>query len=187
MRSYAILTSVLLVMVSFYLWPEDDSALLELETNFNQRVQHLRSLIQKVVHIVPNQERHYPLTWVDFEDKIFLDKLAVERLLEKRFYGSPRVGPGVYELVVTGYSSTVAQCGPDPFITASGQRVRSGIVATNLLPIGTRIRIPEVFGNQVFEVQDRMAQRYWGRVDVWFPEYSQAIRFGVRRLKVEVL
>ena len=47
-------------------------------------------------------------------------------------------------VIVTGYSSTVAQTDNDPFITASGEIVRDGIVANNLLAFGTQIKLPEI-------------------------------------------
>jgi len=60
---------------------------------------------------------------------------------------------------VTAYTSAPEETDDTPFTTASGQTVRDGIVATNLLPFGTKIRIPKYFGERVFEVQDRMNVR----------------------------
>jgi 3D (Asp-Asp-Asp) domain-containing protein len=90
-------------------------------------------------------------------------------------------------LYVTGYSSTPEQTDDTPFITASGKRVRDGIVATNLLPMGTNIKIPELYGNKVFVVEDRMHPRMQDRVDIWFPTYSQAKNFGKKRASIVVL
>ena len=72
---------------------------------------------------------------------------------------------------VTGYSSTPDQTDDTPFITASGKQVRDGIVATNLLPLGTKIKIPEIYGNKVFVVEDRMNARNNQHVDIWFSSY----------------
>ena len=63
----------------------------------------------------------------------------------KPFNPEPQVVQKV-SVIVTAYSSTVWQCDSDPFITASGAMVRDGIVASNLLPFGTEIRIPELYG-----------------------------------------
>ena len=87
----------------------------------------------------------------------------------------------------TGYNSEVAQTDDSPFITANGTHVRWGIVAANFLPFGTKIKIPDYYGDQVFEVTDRMNKRYWERVDVWFPEHGQAVQWGVRKVKIEIL
>lgn len=88
----------------------------------------------------------------------------------------------------TAYSSTPDQTDDTPFITAMGTHVRDGIIATNMLPFGTRVRIPSVFGNKVFIVEDRMNKRYWDRIDVWFPDRESAIQFGLKRsLIIEVL
>jgi 3D (Asp-Asp-Asp) domain-containing protein len=86
---------------------------------------------------------------------------------------------GEYVVTVTAYSSTSDQTDEDPFTTASNRRVRWGYVAANFLPFGTNIMIPELFGDEVFEVQDRMNRRYSERVDIWFPSRSHAAVFGV--------
>ncbi len=91
-------------------------------------------------------------------------------------------------MVVTAYSSTVDQCGGDPFITASGTRVQSGTIAVNGLPFGTKLRIPDYFGDKIFVVQDRMSARY-GRTrgDIWMPTRHDAIQWGARSVKVEIV
>jgi 3D (Asp-Asp-Asp) domain-containing protein len=90
-------------------------------------------------------------------------------------------------LFVTAYSSTPEQTDDTPFITASGKQVRDGIVATNLLPLGTKIKIPEIYGNRVFVVEDRMNPRNDQHVDIWFPTYWEAKYFGIKRASVVVL
>jgi len=89
-------------------------------------------------------------------------------------------------VTVTAYSSTVDQCDSDPFITASNKYVYDGLVAANFLPFGTKVKLPDYFGNKVFTVDDRMNKKYSSRVDVWFPTREQAKQFGVRYLKLEV-
>lgn len=93
----------------------------------------------------------------------------------------------VYETIVTAYSSSVNETDDTPFITASGERVRDGIVAANFLPFGTKIRIPEVFGNKIFVVKDRMATKHAEKVDIWFETKELAKAFGKKKLIVEVL
>lgn len=91
-------------------------------------------------------------------------------------------------LLVTAYSSTRSQTDNDPFTTASGARVADGIIAHNTLPFGTRVRFPEIFGDRVFVVQDRMNRRYGGYIaDLWMPSYHAAKQWGVRRIKMQVL
>ena len=91
------------------------------------------------------------------------------------------------KVLVTAYSSTVDQTDDTPFITASGKHVRDGIVATNVLPMGTRIRLPQLYGDRIFVVEDRMHPRKGYQVDIWFPEYWQAKNFGVKTTHIEVL
>ncbi len=90
-------------------------------------------------------------------------------------------------VIITGYSSTVCQTDSTPFITANGSLVKDGIVASNLLPFGTRIRIPEIYDDRVFTVEDRMHFRNSYNVDIWFDSYWQAKSFGVIRTDIEVL
>lgn len=92
------------------------------------------------------------------------------------------------KMVVTAYSSTVWQTDSTPFITASGDTVRDGIVANNLLPFGTQLRIPELYGNRVFTVEDRMHKRKgYYHLDIWFPNTAEAVNFGAKRAYIEVL
>lgn len=89
--------------------------------------------------------------------------------------------------VITAYSSTAYQTDDTPFITASGARVRDGIIAANFLPFGTKVRIPALFGNNIFVVEDRMNERFPTRLDVWFPYTWQARNFGLQVAEIEVL
>ncbi len=88
---------------------------------------------------------------------------------------------------MTAYSSTPDQTDDTPFITASNTHVRDGIVATNALKFGTKIKIPAIFGDKIFVVEDRMNRRYTDRVDIWFKTREEARQFGLRRAEIVVL
>jgi len=91
-------------------------------------------------------------------------------------------------VTVTAYSSTEWETQGDPFITASGKRVEDGIVANNLLPFGTEIRLPKIFGDKIFTVQDRMHFRKSDyHFDIWFPSYKQALNFGAKTTEIEIV
>lgn len=91
------------------------------------------------------------------------------------------------KMTVTAYSSTPEETDDTPFITASGMHVRDGIVATNQLPFGTNIRIPEHFGDKIFVVQDRMHRRKKNNIDVWMSSKEKALRFGITAADVIIL
>ncbi|HNY36060.1 MAG TPA: hypothetical protein PLD14_00690 [Candidatus Pacearchaeota archaeon] len=92
------------------------------------------------------------------------------------------------KVIITAYSSTTWQTDDTPFITANGSTVRDGIVANNMLPFGTELRIPELYGNKVFTVEDRMHSRKSDyQLDIWFPTLEQAQEFGVKETYIEVL
>lgn len=92
------------------------------------------------------------------------------------------------QVVVTAYSSTVFETDDDPFITASGSYVRDGIIANNLFSFGTKVRLPELYGEKIFVVEDRMNSRK-GRYhfDIWFPSHQEAKNFGAKLTDIEVL
>ena len=98
--------------------------------------------------------------------------------------------PVLKKMVVraSAYSSTVDQCDGDPFTTASGTKVRDGIIAVNGLPFGTLVRIPSHYGDKIFVVEDRMNAR-WGnnRIDIWMPNRGAAMDWGVRTVTIEIL
>jgi len=91
-------------------------------------------------------------------------------------------------VVITAYSSTVHETDETPLVTASGTMVKDGVVANNLLPFGTRIRIPEIYGDKIFVVEDRMnwkAGNY--HIDIWEDSRLDALDFGAKRTYIEVL
>ncbi|MFA5310691.1 MAG: 3D domain-containing protein, partial [Candidatus Paceibacterota bacterium] len=58
----------------------------------------------------------------------------------------------------------------------------------NMLPFGTAIKLPELYGNKVFTVEDRMHSRKSKyQIDIWFPTLEQAQAFGVKETYIEVL
>ncbi len=90
-------------------------------------------------------------------------------------------------VIVTAYSSTPEQTDDTPFITAAGTSVREGIIAANFLPFGTKVKLPDLYGDKVFVVEDRMHPRKVYQVDIWFPTYSEAKNFGAQSSAVEVV
>ena len=92
------------------------------------------------------------------------------------------------KMVITAYSSTEDQTDNTPFITASGKYVKDGFIANNYLPFGAKLRIPELYGNKIFTVEDRMHKRKGiYHTDIWMPEYKQAKEFGAKITHIEIL
>ena len=92
------------------------------------------------------------------------------------------------KVVITAYSSTPDQTDNTPFITASGKHVADGIIANNMLPFGTKVRIPSLYGDKIFIVEDRMASyksKY--HFDIWMPGRPEAVKFGVKATQIEIL
>jgi len=93
----------------------------------------------------------------------------------------------IIKTLITAYSSSPDETDDTPFITASGSGTRNGVVAANFLPFGTQIRMPEIFGGQIFVVEDRLNKNYNDRIDVWFNSKEEALHFGQKITKVEIL
>jgi 3D (Asp-Asp-Asp) domain-containing protein len=88
---------------------------------------------------------------------------------------------------ITAYASVPEETSDHPFITASGEHVYDGVVASNILPFGTKIQIPGLFGNKVFVVEDRMNRRFKNTIDIWMPSKLAAKDFGVSHTSVVIL
>ena len=101
---------------------------------------------------------------------------------------SPKMNYASRSIIVTAYSSTPDQTDNTPFITASGQRVHDGIIASNFLPFGTKVQFPYIFGDKIFQVEDRMHKKYNNsRVDIWFPDRASAQLFGIKKTTMRIL
>jgi 3D (Asp-Asp-Asp) domain-containing protein len=135
--------------------------------------------------------QHTQGNWVDFvlvEETDSLVTMNENSLLPQAnpFYPPPKTKK--IGVVITAYSSTPWETDDNPYITASGSWVREGVIANNLLPFGTKVKIPELYGNKTFVVEDRM---HWSKgyyhVDIWFPSYEEALYFGSKRTYIEIL
>lgn len=114
--------------------------------------------------------------------------------------------PRTLTLTASAYTSSPRETDRSPHITATGARTRKGIVAISRdllpsLPYGSRVTLQDLgsiqgrgvgkfnsyFKDVVFVVEDTMHRRKSYRMDVWMPDRSVALQFGVRKLKVTVL
>ena len=133
------------------------------------------------------------------QEKEYLLKASKTDLLTKRFAEAEaktiaeKALETVRTMVVTStaYSSTVDQCDSTPCIAADGYNVctagQENVVAANFLKFGTKIKIPELYGDKVFTVHDRMHPRFNNRVDLWKLSRDSAIQYGKRTIKIEIL
>ncbi|WP_415789821.1 3D domain-containing protein, partial [Deinococcus saxicola] len=99
----------------------------------------------------------------------------------------------------TAYNSLAGQTDSTPFITATGTRTRPGVVALSRdmlrsFPYGTRITIEDLSGRynnllrgRTFIVEDTMAARKTGSLDIWMGRRSDAINFGARQVRITAL
>jgi 3D (Asp-Asp-Asp) domain-containing protein len=118
-----------------------------------------------------------------------------------------REAPRTRSIVATSYSSDPYQTDSTPCLPAMNydlcEHAMNGevnTIAANDLPLGTQVRFPELYGDTVFVVRDRMNRRYTGksRIDFYVAKLDadgnvdnvaskqNAINFGVKRLKMEI-
>lgn len=97
----------------------------------------------------------------------------------------------IHRVAMTAYNSEVGQTDDSPCITANGFNLcKHGIedtIAANFLPMGTKVKIPDQFGDRVFIVRDRMHPRFQNRVDVWMIKRTDALKFGLKVSRIEVI
>ena len=137
-----------------------------------------------ILNCIEASESALELNVEDFENPVVIQNnsiLPVSQMPKAKVVRTIRV-------ITTAYSSDVWQTDSTPFITANGTYVRDGIVANNLLPFGTKIRLPEIYGDKIFVVEDRMHSRKgYYHVDIWQSTYIEAKDYGAKRTYIEVL
>ena len=120
-----------------------------------------------------------PITSVYFLDENGLNEE------ESRFILKPNTEPTTILALVTAYNATVEQCDDTPFITASGERVREGIVACPIrFPFGSLIEIDD----KIYECQDRMgfAHQNANKFDIFMWSLSDARTWGSQWKNVNI-
>ena len=141
---------------------------------------------------LPNGKQVMADVEIDLTDQEFLDLQVIQQTTLLPLI-SPLPSENIetlerFEVIVTAYSSRIWETQGDPFITASGARVEDGIVANNFLPFGSQIRLPEIFGDKIFTVKDRMHSRKGPyQVDIWFPSRQEALEFGAKLTEMEIV
>lgn len=104
---------------------------------------------------------------------------GVQQLLADPDEGTP--DPVLYNFVATAYCLRGK--------TSAGIRASSGSVAADpaVLPIGSVIRLHAGEYSGIYTVLDTGAKVRGRRLDIWLSSYVEAIRFGVRKVKVEII
>ncbi|MDI6785484.1 MAG: 3D domain-containing protein [bacterium] len=93
-----------------------------------------------------------------------------------------------YYVTATAYTPSIFECDSSPFITASGRKVRDGMIAVSrdlykILPFGSKVRIK----NKIYIVEDLMNKRWKKRIDFFMWSKESARTFGKRSVVIEVL
>lgn len=98
--------------------------------------------------------------------------------------GSLGAKMGIIEAIVTAYSSSPDETDEDPLIMASGEMVYDGAAACpRRIPLGTKI----VIAGREYVCEDRLARKYDHRFDLWKASKAEAMEFGIRKEKIEII
>lgn len=114
----------------------------------------------------------------------------------------------VFTVRATAYNSLESQTDATPHITATGTRTRWGVLAASRdllgadLPYGSLVRLTDLgnfhngrgrgayqalLNDVLFVIEDTMHARKTNQVDLWFSEHREAVNWGVRSLRVELV
>ncbi len=116
------------------------------------------------------------------------EKLASAQEQWRQKMHAPKPAIAVRYMTLSAYNSFENQCDASPYSTAIGSLTRDGVVAASPnLPIGARVRFPDQFGDKEFRVEDRMNTRYQNNIDIWMEDYKDAVKFGRRYAKIEIV
>ena len=125
------------------------------------------------------------------QDIILINSEKNQEIINNLPVNNDRQIQNMGNFTITAYNSDLAQCDASPCITANGFNVckhgEEDTIASNFLPFGAKVRIPELSGDKIFIVRDRMSKRYSNRLDIWMINKFDAIKFGVKIAKVEIL
>ncbi|MDO8557359.1 MAG: hypothetical protein Q7R98_02750 [Candidatus Jorgensenbacteria bacterium] len=92
--------------------------------------------------------------------------------------------PRIFDVWVTAYSSSQDETDSTPNITASNKAPHDGVLAANFLKLGEKVKIPSLFGDKIFTVEDRMNKRKKNFVDIWMPTKQDALKFGIAKADI---
>lgn len=94
------------------------------------------------------------------------------------------IEPNYYyqDCIITAYTASYDETGKTDGITASGEMVRRGIVASDHLPFGTKVEI----NGQTYIVADRFGGDYTNKIDIYVETKEEAFKIGRSVKKVKI-
>ncbi|NQV12392.1 3D domain-containing protein [Candidatus Uhrbacteria bacterium] len=155
---------------------------IRVKTNLHNAAFGMLAIMSSVGSVVP-------MTAPNVHAQVLLNELVAEYSVADPLslpVAGTREPSRTMKIPVSAYNSLPNQTDSTPFNTADGTYVRDGLIAANFLPLGTRVRFPELYGDKEFIVKDRMNKRYNYKADIWMEEYSDAIQFGVHYTTIEI-
>ena len=98
-------------------------------------------------------------------------------------------------VTATAYSSTKWQTDDTPCITSTGYDVcnkTKNIIAVSRdlvrsLGYHRQVRLPSLYGSEIFYIEDTMNARFTNRIDVHHDSIEDAREFGIKKIELEVI
>lgn len=154
------------------------------QTNINTIVVQVLQCIPILLFI---SEMAYPAPALAFSNQLNTTDLVFQQTITNASdleASTPLKNGLLLHVLATAYTSQSSLTDASPFITATGETAHDGIIATNILPIHTKVSI----NSKVFTVEDRMNSRYDHTmiIDIWMPTLEDARAFGVRPVYVKI-
>lgn len=126
------------------------------------------------------------LNYLNTTQKYEKEIQKIKEEIEKQKQRIDRIYQGKIEVIATAYTSSKEECDSDPYISASGQRVFWGMIATDKkFRFGTKFYIP--FFQKTFIALDRGGKIKGNRIDIWMPTKTEAMKFGIKKLVCYIL
>lgn len=88
------------------------------------------------------------------------------------------------DVIATSYCACKKCCGANAQgITASGQQVRTGMIAVDkrVIPLGTRVKIK----GKSYLAADTGSGIRGRRIDIYMPSHQAALEFGRKKMRIE--
>ena len=115
--------------------------------------------------------------------------VANAKIIELETFSHPIRVQETRMLTVSAYNAHVDQCDDTPFITATGTRVRPGIVAVSpdMLEKGWTYGSLVAINDHVYRIEDVMNSRYTDTMDIFMWSEEDAKAWGRRQIQVSLL
>jgi 3D (Asp-Asp-Asp) domain-containing protein len=180
--------SVIPVAYSYHMYHDLNEQLKRLENQNKQQQKLIKQLQQDVNTNSKNIKESEDRLRQRFDEEVREIEKRIEQIREKYKNNYVYSFEGVVTAYTAGYESTQKRKGHPLYgVTASGTKAKQGrtIAMDKSFPFGTLVKI-EGF-NEVFRVEDRGSKIKGNRIDLYFENVEDAVKFGKQKRKIYII